>query len=80
MIDASTILEKLSEAEKKDANVIFGGAFMGHAAFVIEHIDKRPVFIGEYQAWTESALRQYELLLKINSKDHESDRDDLISR
>jgi len=74
------ILDKLPKGDKKDGNVIFGGAFMAQAAFVIENVDKMPVLLDEYQAGTEGALRVYELLLKANPKDRESYLDDLILR
>jgi hypothetical protein len=74
------ILDKLPKGDKKDGNTIFGGAFMGQAAFVIENVDKKADPTGEYQAGTEGALRVYELLLKANPKDRESYLDDLIER
>jgi len=74
------ILDKLPKGDKKDANTIFGGGFMGQAAFVIENVEKRPDLLGEYEAGTESALRAYEMLLQANPKDRESYLDDLIRR
>jgi len=74
------ILDKLPKGDKKDANTIFGGAFMGQAAFVIENVEKRVDLTGEYQAGIESALHVYEVLLKTNSKDRESYLDDLLQR
>ena len=79
-VHVCTILDKLPKGDKKDGNTIFGGAFMGQAAFVIENVEKRPDLPGEYEAGTESALRVYELLLKANPKDRESYLDDLIQR
>ena len=72
------ILDKLPKGDKKNGNLIFGGAFMGQAASVIENAAKRVDFTGEYQAGTESALHVYELLLKANPKDRESYLDDLL--
>jgi hypothetical protein len=74
------ILDKLPKGDKKDGNTIFGGAFMGQAAFVIENVEKKADLTGEYEAGTESALRVYEMLLKANPKDRESYLDDLIQR
>jgi hypothetical protein len=74
------ILDKLPKGDKKDGNTIFGCAFMGQAAFEIGNVEKRADLLGEYEAGTESALHVYELLLKANPKDRESDLDDLILR
>ena len=79
-VHVCTILDKLPKGDKKDGNTIFGGAFMGQAAFVIENVEKRPDLPGEYEAGTESALRVYEMLLQANPKDRESYLDDLIRR
>ena len=79
-VHVCTILDKLPKGDKKDGNAIFGGAFMGQAAFVIDNVANKPDLLGEYRAGTEGALRVYEQLLKSNPRDRESYLDDLIER
>jgi hypothetical protein len=70
----------LPKGDKKDSNTIFGGAFMGQAAFVIEDPDKRTDLSAEYEAGMEGALRIYELLLQTKPKDRQPYLDDLVKR
>ena len=74
------ILDKLPKGEKKDSFTVFGGEFMGQAAFVIDNSDKRDDRLAEHQAGVEGALKVYELLLRVNPKDREPYLDDLIQR
>ena len=74
------ILDKLPKGEKKDSATVFGGAFMGQAAFVLENPDKKSDLEAEYQAGVEEALKIYEGLLKSNPKDRQPYLDDLIQR
>jgi len=74
------ILDKLPKGDKKDGSTIFGGAFMGQAAFVLENPDKKDNSQAEFQAGVEGALKIYELLLKANPKDRQPYLDDLIQR
>ena len=79
-VHACIILDKLPKGDKKDGSTIFGGQFMGQAAFMIENPDKKDDRLAEYQAGVEGALRVYELLLNGNPKDREPYLDDLIQR
>ena len=79
-VHACILLDKLPKGDKKDASTIFGGQFMGQAAFVIENPDRKDDKLAEYQAGMEGALRVYELLLNGNPKDREPYLDDLIQR
>jgi hypothetical protein len=74
------ILDKLSKGDKQDGATIFGGAFMGQAAFLLESPGKKGDPQAEYQAGVEGALNVYAGLLKSNSKDREPYLDDLIQR
>jgi hypothetical protein len=79
-VHACMILDKLPKGDKKDGSTIFGGAFMGQAAFVLENPDKKKDLQAEYQAGVEGALKVYEGLLKSNPKDRQPYLDDLIQR
>jgi len=79
-VHVCTILDKLPKGDKKDGATIFGGEFMGQAAFVLENPDKKDDELVEYQAGVEGALRVYELLVKANPKDREPYLDDLIQQ
>jgi hypothetical protein len=79
-VHVCTVLDKLPMGKKKDGSTIFGGKFMGQAAFVIENAGKNDDLLAEHQAGVESALRVYEVLLKANPKDREPYLDDLIQR
>jgi hypothetical protein len=79
-VHVCTILDNLPKGDKKDGATIFGGEFMGQAAFVLENPDKKNDELAEYQAGVEGALRVYDLLLKGNQKDREPYLDDLIQR
>jgi hypothetical protein len=74
------VLEKLPTGDKKHGSTIFGGEFMGQAAFVLENPDKKNDRVAEFQAGVESALKTYELVLKANPKDRHPYLDDLIQR
>ena len=74
------ILDKLPKGDKKDASTVFGGEFMGQAAFVLENPDKKVDLMPEYQAGVESALHTYEFFLKSNSKDRQPYLDELLQR
>jgi len=74
------ILDKLPKGDKKDGSTIFGGAFMGQAAFVLENPDKKSDLQAEYEAGVEGSLNVYAALLRSNPKDREPYLDDLIQR
>jgi hypothetical protein len=74
------ILDKLPKGDKKNGSTIFGGSFMGQAAFVLENPDKKEDLQAEYQAGVEGALKVYEALLKSNPKDRQPYLDDLVQR
>ena len=74
------ILDKLPKGDNKDGATIFGGAFMGQAAFVLENPDKKSDLQAEYLAGVEGALNVYAALVKSNAKDREPYLDDLIHR
>ena len=79
-VHVCTILDKLPKGEKKDASVVFGGEFMGQAAFVLENAGKPVDRDAEIQAGVEGALQTYEMLLKANPKDRQPYLDDLVQR
>jgi len=79
-VHVCTILDKLPKGDKKDSATIFGAAFMGQAAFVIEKPEKKNNLEAEYQAGVEAALNVYAALAKSNPKDQQPYLDDLIER
>ena len=79
-VHVCTILDKLPKGDKKDSSTIFGGEFMGQAAFVLENPGKKTDLQDEYQAGVEGALKVYEGLIKSNPKDRQPYLDDLIQR
>ena len=74
------ILDKLPKGDKKDGATIFGAAFMGQAAFVLENPDKKNDLQAEFQAGVEAALNVYAALVKSNPKDREPYLEELIAR
>ncbi len=79
-VHVCTILDKLPRGDKKDSPTVFGGQFMGQAAFVIENPDKKDERLAEYQAGVQGALRVYEVLPQTNPQDRQPYPDDLIQR
>jgi len=78
-VHVCTILDKLPNGDKKNGSTIFGGAFMGQAAFVLENPDNKDLQ-AEFRAGVEGALKVYEGLLKSNPKDRQPYLDELIQR
>lgn len=74
------VLDKLPKGDRKDSSTIFGAEFMGQAAYVLEHPDKKDDQLPEYQAGVESALRTYEQLVRANEKDRQGYLDDLLKK
>ena len=79
-VHVCTVLDKLPKGDKKDSTTIFGGEFMGQAAFVLENPSKKEDRQAEYVAGVEGALQVYELLLKTNPKDRQTYLDEVIQR
>jgi len=74
------MLVDLPKGEKKHSNTIFGGEFMGQAAFVIENYGKSDDPLAEYKEGIQGALNVYAAVVKANEKDRQAYLDDLIKR